>query len=787
MVFLTSAQVYALESSGVKWVLVETNVNPNERPLGTIVGGVHKNMTVSENSFTSRTTDTRQGTLLGDVSWEATFDSPPEELIAGETITLTAQGSATGNPWGGIGKPGGSLTYYYAIKANGDYESNSSTIYFKEDNPQDSLSITFTIPEKGNFNGKYKITANAARCGPCEVTWIYEAEVGDPLGNGETEEDKCEGGAPPLLPGIWKTTFGEMDLSFDGLGMKGTFGDSGTINGRFIMMADDFFVFKGEWTEKSRFGGVNKGTFTFTPRGCEEFEGRWENEDGSRGWVPIWNGVRIGEKVSEKPEKDDKTAECEEKKHRGTEALNPNFLEMGFPPGTVAFVAKNIGGEYVSCTGETLSIEERMPIYLDDCIKTGFVGGVKLTIINQRFAEGYSYDDLTLSVGTRSEICFKESGISNTKRSLFEVLKGGVRALVNARDEGSSFEIKAGKSVSIVDGSEVMITYNPDSEKAGAYVIDGHMVVSNIETVELTSLTNNQKLVVENGNIGEIQALSQAEWDSLVEENGLNLGEDESTATPDTILDSNGVPTLDAEDTDESRGISKTIVLFLVIILVIIAFVILLIKKMIRGAMKIVVLLFVILLIAVGAMLFSGGEKAQPTPEPLTKTSPPITQALQTTSPPTTLPAAAPPTTIPETTQPPETSSPTTIMQITTTLPPTTTTTTPTTSTTTTTTASTTTTTQPKPTLELVDETIIDNVEDKFWLGGKVRNNGDSEALSVKVRITLYNDMHAALQTLNSVPIDRIGPGETIEFNTIKSDKVKTAVARYEVTIHTGE
>ncbi len=54
-----------------------------------------------------------------------------------------------------------------------------------------------------------------------------------------------------------------------------------------------------------------------------------------------------------------------------------------------------------------------------------------------------------------------------------------------------------------------------------AYVIEGHMDVTNPETGETKSLTDNQKLVVENGNIGEIQPMSQQEWDDLMEENGI--------------------------------------------------------------------------------------------------------------------------------------------------------------------------------------------------------------------------------------------------------------------------
>lgn len=219
-------------------------------------------------------------------------------------------------------------------------------------------------------------------------------------------------------------------------------------------------------------------------------------------------------------------------------------------------------------------------------------------------------------------------------------------------------------------------------------------------------------------------------------------------------------------------------------------------KQLIPMNKKIAVLIVVLLLVAIAAISLSGRGNTQPNLQPSTTTPPRITQAPQTTSPPRTRPATMPPATVPETTPPPtlppETSPPTTaVIQTTTiTLPPTTivtTTTSSTTITTTSTTTSTTTTTEPQPTLEVVDETIVSNVNDMFWLGGKVRNNGESDVFSVKVRLTLYNEQGAVMQILNSLPIDQIQSNEAIEFNVIKSDKVTSAVARYEVSIHTGE
>ncbi len=328
---------------------------------------------------------------------------------------------------------------------------------------------------------------------------------------------------------------------------------------------------------------------------------------------------------------------------------------------------------------------------------------------------------------------------------------------------GQSFEVEAKNAIAGSKGTHFIID-GRDPQTTKIQLIEGELDITPINpSLRPFVLKGGEEVGVSENSVSEIRPLLEQNKDN--EESGRTDPTDtEAFESLETISDSQESPTIYTEDTRN-----------LIILVVIIALVILVIMKKITIRLKIAVLLVLTLLIAIGAVFFSGGEKAQPTPTPLTTTSLTIIQAPQTTST-TTLPplATLPPTTPqPQTTLPPETSLPTTIIPTTTT----------TTLSTITTTSSTTTSTGPESTLEIVEEGIIDNVDGNFWLGGKVRNNGDSEALSVRVRLILYNEMDSVMQILNSVPIDRIGPGDTVEFNVIKSDKIKSAVARYEVTI----
>jgi len=140
--------------------------------------------------------------------------------------------------------------------------------------------------------------------------------------------------------------------------------------------------------------------------------------------------------------------------------------------------------------------------------------------------------------------------------------------------------------------------------------------------------------------------------------------------------------------------------------------------------------------------------EAPPTPAP--ETPAPTTPAPTTTAPPatttTTLPSTMPPTTPPATTPPP---------------------------------------TQPpqRPELEVVEQSLELGPGGEFWLSGRIRNNGERERFHVQARLTLYDDQGRVLKVLNSAPISKLSPGESMEFNTIKTNILAANVARYNVSV----
>ncbi len=145
---------------------------------------------------------------------------------------------------------------------------------------------------------------------------------------------------------------------------------------------------------------------------------------------------------------------------------------------------------------------------------------------------------------------------------------------------------------------------------------------------------------------------------------------------------------------------------------------------------------------------------------PKTTASPSIeTVAPATTIPATIAPTTTPPTTLPATTAtaPPTTAPPTT------TPPP-----------------------EDRPILEIIDETPLSGPGDEFWIGGKIRNNGDVEQFYVQAYLVLYDKFGTAIETKKSAPLDKILPGETVEFNIIKASKLRPNVAGYNLTAQAG-
>jgi len=167
----------------------------------------------------------------------------------------------------------------------------------------------------------------------------------------------------------------------------------------------------------------------------------------------------------------------------------------------------------------------------------------------------------------------------------------------------------------------------------------------------------------------------------------------------------------------------------------------------------------VILTLAILLLLFSGctqEEKPAPKETLPAVTLPPETEAPAATQPPATAP---PTTTPPPATQPPVTTLPPTTA-VPTTAPPVT--------------------TAPPPAkiLETYDVAVTEDSNLRIFVTGKVRNNGNDYQFEVKVIETLYDEYGLVKGTSQSVPVDKLAPGQSAEFK-ITSSVLKSLVKTY--------
>jgi hypothetical protein len=70
----------------------------------------------------------------------------------------------------------------------------------------------------------------------------------------------------------------------------------------------------------------------------------------------------------------------------------------------------------------------------------------------------------------------------------------------------------------------------------------------------------------------------------------------------------------------------------------------------------------------------------------------------------------------------------------------------------------------------------------KFWISGKIRNNGEVELFNAQVRLTVFDRFGKVLEFKNTPHIAKIDPGTTVDFNLIKLEILKENVYSYNLT-----
>lgn len=418
------------------WTLTSVQIKPPEGYLEWTQAfgdsNTVKTVTVSTKEFTYRSKTTGSLGTTADLFYKANFDTPPDELVPGESISLKIAGSLTGSAFE-VSKS--SVTFYLqdwtkdnAVKAI----LAQTTITLTEFGSPAPQALQFVVPETSD--GKLVIKTGNNMASQAEILWIYE-------------------------PGESKAT---------------------------------------------------------------------------------------------SPDKTAKPEPAEDTTSTGVGSVSGLQAEKFF---TIGWMRATFGEVYIERAGKRIKARKGMPIMTGDIVTTLDKGLASIELDDKdptREGVGPSLINLPSKseMGMESFRVFVDEAHGEPSREgVFEIFQAKIRVFTKGWGANSSFSVKAGVSICGIRGSDVFISYDPDTEKAEAYVIEGHMDVTNQETGDMKSLTDNQKLVVENGKIGEIQPLSQAEWDTLVKENGVEKMEPLSQDELDRLLaekdeGSSGSPTM---------------------------------------------------------------------------------------------------------------------------------------------------------------------------------------------------------------------------------------------------
>ncbi len=170
------------------WVLADTQFEPPEMYLDWQMQFMDTKtfytITISESEFTYRYRINGDMGTTADVFFEYTFDTPPEELIPGESISLVFTGSVTGTAYT-LNKMRLTLSLQEWAKDNALISTVSGTeLTLDELGEQDSQILQFVVPEISD--GKLVIKTGNNIAAQAQILWVYEPGESQSKSIGET-------------------------------------------------------------------------------------------------------------------------------------------------------------------------------------------------------------------------------------------------------------------------------------------------------------------------------------------------------------------------------------------------------------------------------------------------------------------------------------------------------------------------------------------------------------------------------------------------------------------------
>ena len=463
-------QVLASEQASNKWVLAgSAKVNPNNEITSFAGGGAldwyypdarylgkTRDYLVSETSISMKDHEYDRGEYWN-VTFTASFTKPPTTLIPGETVSLPVSLSGSGSITNGGGGQSGIIFEYWLNGNSIPGSQQRIDLDFKGV----SASPSFVVPS-ANKGGKLSISAGLWNCAPCNVIWEYKVEEAEAVE--ETPESVKEDPVPELISEEVKEEEEKED-------------EEKTIKNPCLEVMTQEEIDK----IRSQPGGV---TIIEYIRGEAEVfrDGKWTI-------AKPYMILQPGEAV--------RTSE-------GSEVffIIKKALDEGDEPYIPLTIQQRENHEQLIRNSKAEGLE-----WLWGAMKAQTVWGqVNFT----------KYEAERAFLDENSELCTGDYHQTyERERGFIDLIKGGLHAITKGWKNGSIFSVRAGTTICGIRGSEIMVKYSPDAGKVEAYVIEGHMDVTDTKTGEEISLTDNQKLAFADGALGEIQTLSQEEWGAL--------------------------------------------------------------------------------------------------------------------------------------------------------------------------------------------------------------------------------------------------------------------------------
>jgi hypothetical protein len=511
-----SGQAYALESSGGKWLLVNTTINPKNAPTEFYGGGQSPGFytdkryagriaeySVDETSMSYHDHRMERGEILYfDITLKADFDKPPAVLIPGETVNLSATVTGSGSGSDKVGGGGMSLRFLYTTDGRFlEGFEQSLVIHGSVDGPGESSSRngSFVVP-KAYEGGEFKITAGLMNCLACQVEWIYQAEVAEAGQTTSTSTTSSTSATiKPWLAGCYERPKFEYYYQRYGTDTAG------------------LESFKRDCTDSgglySSMGG--RGTCRYCACGRVPIEHLCRYQDDPRSLEEIYKLPKLTHDPDE----------------------GASLIRM-------AGVCEVEGEVFLWRNGEW-----RGPMRPNWNIFAGDVVLIK------------DYGSVELCFGGSSRLRLSENtmfSLPTRKRELGWLEWGKIKFSEIFLEDSKSFDVAGGHSISGRKGTDFIMEVDEETQIATYTVREGIVEV----WLEDNPLTKREVGAGESVRVTEAGIEDNLyEWDALLEESGWT-----------DAVDSPGTPTIIDEDTDESEDTNPGAIVSVLLIIAVVAF-----------------------------------------------------------------------------------------------------------------------------------------------------------------------------------------------------------------------